>query len=119
NRPAWMVYFIVPTAQPVPLVTAELFLFMDAANIAVLRLDVPSSKFNERVKNTFEAVGLSISVDDPQALQEQRRRMLEAGQNWLRSLSAEQLRSRLMPDQWFRIVHGDKDVGYMRISQHH
>ncbi len=66
---------------------------------------------------TFEAVAQTLEVADQAALAEQRKQAAERGHAWRQRLTVAQLHDALIDEQYFRLVQGDRDIGYMRVRQ--
>lgn len=92
--------------------------FMQIDPYTVVRFELNADvNIKERALATFDAVLASVELTDPRELDEHRRRWIEAGQHWLRSVDRAQRHEQLIEHQWLRITKDGKDIGYKRIAQ--
>lgn len=109
-------HFYIPKTKQGAWVTAQVFIQLGPQVFALFQLETPKSAY-DLAKPTFNAVIQSLQVTDPRKLLADREKLLDAGHELLSQLKFDQLRNRLIPQQWFRFVEGDRDIGYMRIRQ--
>ena len=115
--PGSLLYFRFTDNQRKTWVLGQAFVQLNPNTVLVLQLDIGDSGF-QGVRPIFEAVVNSVNVQDVKKLDEQNEVLIEAGQTWYETVEASRIEHLLVPEQWFRIVHESKDVGYMRIRQH-
>jgi|GEM_PF-1982100 len=116
NRPAALIYFFLPATKKGQWVTGHFFIQLEEHIIANIVYDVPRGKY-ENTRAIFEEVINSIEVDNPAALQDQRAKMLQNGIDWRKANTPRKLAENIIPEQWFRIIENDQDVGYMVVRQ--
>jgi hypothetical protein len=68
----------------------------------------------EKVNLVVEALLDSLAVMPPEELAALRQAQLQRGDDWLKTVTADQLRAAAPPERWLRILEGDIDVGYLR-----
>jgi hypothetical protein len=109
-------YFYMPQTKQGPWVTAQTFVQISPKVFVLFQLETPKVKY-ELADPVYKAVIASLKITDPRELFAQREKMLDAGHELLSKLQFEKLKDQLVPEQWFRFVEGDRDIGYMRIRQ--
>lgn len=107
-------YMLVPDDKQGNWVFAQVFMLINPTTLAIFQLECDAVNF-DRAQQTFKKMIDSVELIDPAELDRIRTRRLQAGQAWLDSITTEDVKRALVPEQWLRIVRGDKDVGYMRI----
>lgn len=107
-------FMLVPDNQRGDWVFGQVYTLIDPNTLAIYQLDCDAKDFDNALP-TFRAMINSVVFADPEALDRERTARIEAGRVWLDSISREQIKSALVPEQWLRITQGNKDVGYMRI----
>ncbi len=121
GREAAVMYFTYPQPAKGPdVVVGYCVVRMDAKSFAVLELHC-STEEGETHRAMFKKVIGSMELADQRELAKQRAKAIERATQWLgRTRSPEkmkELRARLRDSQYFRIVDGTQDIGYMRIHQ--
>ena len=91
----------------------QAFLLIDPTNVAVLQVEAPFAQ-RERAQAVFDAVVGTMRLIDPEAIDRLREAQVQAGDVWLQRLTADDFRDLVREEQWFRIVHDGRDVGYQR-----
>lgn len=114
GRPGAVIYFRIPDRKREPWVMSQAFMQIDPRTFAMLQLEADESGF-AAARAVFEAVIDSLEVDDPRQLDQARAQQIEQGEAWRQA--APRRRDRLRPEQWLRIVQGDRDIGYMCVRQ--
>lgn len=71
----------------------------------------------EEVRPTFEAMIRTLELRGLEELEQQREREIQRTEQWRRELKIEELHEALIPQQTFRIVSEDEDIGWMRVEQ--
>ncbi|HCD31923.1 MAG TPA: hypothetical protein DER01_05905, partial [Phycisphaerales bacterium] len=115
---ALKLHFYLPRTKQGPWVTAQTFVQLSPTAFALFQLETPKKTY-ELARPVYEAVIQSMQVSDPRKLLADREKLLDAGHQLLETLKFDQLKKQLVPEQWFRFVQGDRDIGYMRIRQAH
>lgn len=87
---------------------------IDPHTVAVFQLQCPIPSFPESRK-LFEAMLDSVEVAAPEELDRIRTAWITAGKRWYDGVDRAAMLAAMTHDQWFRVMEGDKDVGYMRI----
>ncbi|MEX0776949.1 MAG: hypothetical protein WD042_14685 [Phycisphaeraceae bacterium] len=119
GRPGALLYFDIPAdakRKASAHVLGEGFMQLDPTTVVMLRLDVKSERYKQ-AKPIFEAVFKSLSVEDPAKINERRAALIATGQEWHKALTIKDVKAALVPEQWFRIVAENRDIGYMQITQ--
>lgn len=120
---AGLAYFFIPAVKPtnktpgIPdMAVGEAFMRIDGTLFVQLRMETQHSKFAENRK-IFEALIRSLRVDDPIDLKERRLAAAKAGEEWRDKIGFGELKSVIVPEQFYRVVDKDKDVGWMQVTQ--
>ena len=113
GRKAFKLYFLVGEQDAENWVGGQAYMLLDPTTVAVFQLQCAASAIDTK-KTTFEQMLRSVRLEDPKKLDQQRKRLLKAGQRWREQITPEQLKQALPRTQWFRIKQNGKDVGYMR-----
>ena len=92
----------------------QAFLLIDPTNVAVLQVEAPFAQ-RERVEAVFDAVVGTMRLIDPEAIDRLREAQVQAGDVWLQRLTADDFRDLVREEQWFRIVHDNRDIGFQRL----
>ncbi len=109
-------YFYLPQTKQGPWVTAQTFVQISPKVFVLFQLETPKAKY-DLANPVYKAVIASLKMTDPRELVAKRETLLDAGHELLAKLQFEKLKDQLIPEQWFRFVEGDRDIGYMRIRQ--
>ena len=116
GHPGGWIYFRIPAGREPEWILGLGVMQIDPRHFAVLRLEsAPGSFDGDRA--AFEATFRSLQVQHPRELDAWRRNLLESGDGWLRSLDAADLHAALQPQQWFRVMDGKQDIGWVKIEQ--
>lgn len=75
----------------------------------------PASQY-DRAMELFDRFIRAIQIQNPRERLEQHRTQLDAAQQWLDSLDGQHLDALAHGSSWQRILHGDKDRGYRRLT---
>lgn len=114
GRPGLIMYFNVPREHKQPRIMAQAFMQMDAKSVVNLRMDlVRDPKTWDEAKGLFEAVFSSLRIASQREIEERRRSLINAGDLWLQSVTAAQLREAATGEQFFRLQKDGHDVGWM------
>ncbi len=116
GRPGWKLYHTVPDEEHGDFVIGQAFIKIDPTHYAVLQFQCDNDDY-DRIVAVFEQMLETASFADPAALAERRSRMLSATRQWKQRIGFDALVAALIPEQWFRIVEGDRDIGYARVTQ--
>lgn len=116
NREALGLYLLVPDDKRGDWVVAQVYTLIDPTTLAIFQLDCDADRF-DRAQQVFKTLIDSVELADPAELDRVRAQRIQAGQAWLDSITPGQVKSAIIPEQWLRIIQGEKDVGYMRIRQ--
>lgn len=98
-----------------PWVFGQVFIQTGLASFVLIQLDVDAQRFND-VRPIFEALYESLRLDTQQ-LATRRAALAKQFVAWRQQINTAALRAACIDDQWFRIVDGKRDVGYMRVQQ--
>lgn len=112
GRPGTASYFRVKRGDREWVLGYALFR-IDPYTIVQLRLD-SSTEGYEANRALFEAVIDSIQFASPAELDRIRAAWIRAGQRWRQGLDRDMLKQAMVAEQWFRVLDGTVDVGYMR-----
>lgn len=94
----------------------QAIVMVDAQTYAIL--EVSGSIEHERMLfATFEATLGTLEIADQQKLAEMRKAAIMRGEKWRKTVRPETERRALVRDQYFRIVHDKKDIGWMHVNQ--
>lgn len=118
---ATVMYFTYPQPAKGPdAIIGYCMVQMDAQSFAILELQCSADHAEQHIP-TFERVIGSVEFTDQKELAKRREEAIERASQWLsRTRSPQrmkQLREQLREQQYFRILDGTKDIGYMRIRQ--
>lgn len=80
-----------------------------------VQIKAPASEY-ERALELFDRFIAGIMIQDPRQRIEENRIQLDAAQQWLESLDAQTLDALADGSSWQRILHGDNDRGYRRLT---
>lgn len=116
DRPGWRIYHVVPHEEHGDFVIGQAFIKIDPTTFAVLQFQCDNKDY-ERVGTMFQAVLDSVAFIPATEMDRRRTAMLEATEAWKKGIGFDGLRAAMIPEQWFRIVEGDRDIGYMRMTQ--
>lgn len=86
---------------------------IDPYTIVQLRLNSSTESY-EANRALFEAVIDSVQFTSPAELDRIRSAWIRAGQRWRQGLDRDMLKQAMAAEQWFRVLDGTVDVGYMR-----
>jgi hypothetical protein len=109
-------YLLTPDPKQGDWVFAQAFMLIDPTTLAIFQLDCDAVGF-DLANTTFKNMLKSVQLTDPAELDRARSDRLERAQAWLDSIDSAQAKSAIVPEQWLRIVRGDKDVGYLRVKR--
>lgn len=116
QMPGSLLYFKMENQDKSAWVLGHAYLLLDPQTFVMLRLLAPEAKFTQ-VRPVFEAVAHSLAVEDPAVRDRQRKEQVQQGQTWMQTVTTDRISKALLPEQWFRMLHGGKDIGYLRISE--
>jgi hypothetical protein len=116
EHPAALLYFRLPDPTAEARIIGQAIVQMNPTTYFFLELRCPVAGSDD-IRAMFENVLLSVEFTDQQRLLAQRRIAVSNGQEWREELSIEQLKAALQPQQYFRLVENDTDIGYIRIRQ--
>lgn len=118
GRDGGALYLLMPETRkdPKPWVLGQGFMQIDPLIVAVLNLEVDAEKY-QRIEPIFEALVMSMGVENPADLDRERQEQIDAAENWRKTINAKRRQMALVPEQWFRVVSGKNDVGYTRVRQ--
>lgn len=114
--PARVLYFKLSDKKRGPWVLGQAFMQITPLAVTMVEMDVDEPQY-AATSQIFEALVSSIDLEDPKAIEERRLAWVAQGDAWRKTLSTQKLHGAIKPEQWLRIVQGDRDVGYMRITQ--
>lgn len=114
--PARVLYFKLSDKKRGPWVLGQAFMQITPMAITMVEMDVDETQY-AAASPIFEAMVSSIDLEDPKAIEARRAAWVAQGDAWRKTLSTQKLHGVLKPEQWLRIVQGDRDVGYMRLIQ--
>lgn len=119
GRPAAVLYFnLPPDEKQRHWVLGHAYLLVSPRAFMLLRLSAAQEDF-ATVRPVFEAMVRSLQVQDPAQRDQLRQKEVREGEQWLSSISLQQYQQGLIDEQWFRMLDGAKDVGYVQITQKH
>lgn len=107
--------FAAPDVTP-PTVIVQIFAMITPRKVLIVEMN-SDPKLYENARPAFDQMLASVQFDDPKTLLEERKKDLDAGQKWLSALTPEVIHKSLIARQWFRMMDGKTDIGYMRIDQ--
>ena len=120
---AGLAYFFIPAVKPTnksqgtpDMALGEAFMRIDSTLFVQLRLETQYSKFAENRK-IFEAIIRTMRVDDPTEVKARRLAAAKAGEEWRDKIGFNELKAVVVPEQFYRVVDKDKDVGWMQVTQ--
>lgn len=120
---AGLAYFFIPAvkatakAPAIPDMTlGEAYMRIDGTLFVHLRMETQYSKFAENRK-IFEAMLRTLRVEDPTDLKARRLAAAKAGEEWRDKITFNEVKSVIVPEQFYRVVDKDKDVGWMQVTQ--
>lgn len=116
DRPGWRIYHVVPHEEHGDFVIGQAFIKIDPTTFAVMQFQCDNKDY-ERIGAMFQAVLDSVAFIPAFEMDRRRSGMLEATETWRKRIGFDDLRAAMIPEQWFRIVEGDRDIGYMRMTQ--
>lgn len=116
KREQLALHFFLPRTNQGPWVTAQTFVQVSPTIFVLFQLESPKASY-ELATPVYDAMINSLQLTDPRQLLADREKQLDAGQELLKRLKFDKLKDRLIAEQWFRFVEGDRDIGYMRILQ--
>ena len=116
DRDMLKIHFFLPRTKKGPWVTAQCFVQLAPTVFVLFQMESPKTTY-DLAKPVYDAVISSLQLTDPKQLLVQREQLLDAGDQLLGKLNFSVLKKQLVPEQWFRFVEGDRDIGYMRIRQ--
>lgn len=117
GRAALGLYLLIPDEEQGDWVYGQVYTLIDPTTVAVYQLNCNAGEFDAAVQ-TFQGLIQSVNFADPAELDRLRTERIDAGKAWLGSVNGEHIKSALIPEQWFRITVGGKDIGYMRVRHH-
>lgn len=113
---AAIIYFRIPAGREPQWTLGLGIMQIDPRHFAVLRLESTPQTFDAD-RPVFEKVFHSIRVEPREELHAWRNDLLSQGDKWLRTITPEKLIEAAKTEQWFRIVDGKRDVGWIRMEQ--
>jgi len=116
GRPAVQLYLRIPTEDGA-WVMGQAIMRIDPQTIAVLRMEAEELNF-AMVRPLYEAVVASMEVASPRELDERRDAQIQRGVAWREGLDPMAIHAALREEQWYRVTHEGKDVGYMRMRSY-
>jgi hypothetical protein len=126
GAPGILLYYRIPSKKGF-WVLGQGFMQISPTAVALLQLDVDETKFND-VRPVFEAVLDTLAVESQEKIEKERTALMVNAAAWKKTITAARLKAALVPEQWLRITGpantsgagkpGERDVGFMRISQH-
>lgn len=114
--PASVLFFKLGDKKRGTWVLGQAFMQVSPLAVAMLQLEVDEAQYAQMAP-LFEAVLASIELDDPKILDGIRAEQITRGKVWRQQITSKTLHDSLQPEQWFRITDGDRDIGYMRVTQ--
>ena len=118
GRPAVVVYFATPRASGGEAFLAQAIIAVDTEDSVYCMVEARSAMADiDLVSPTFVAFLQTLQIGDQKKLKAQRMEAIKRSGEWLETLTVEQLHGALIPEQTFRLVGPENDVGYMRIRQ--
>ncbi|MBI1371202.1 MAG: hypothetical protein GC159_00340 [Phycisphaera sp.] len=122
DRQAGVLKFHSPQALGGPVFVAFGIVPIDMASFVVLEIRCDYDN-REKVEPIFDAVLASVEFGDLKELQEVRRKQLDMTRSWRQAMADgginATIEAALIPEQWYRIIEKNKDVGYVNIVQKH
>jgi hypothetical protein len=116
GQPAATLYAQTKNGEGEDILLGQAILQLDPQTFAVMEV-TSALKDYVPAHDTFEAVLASMQRMNPEQIAQQRAEQIKLGVEWRTELRSEQIHKALIPEQWFRILEGDKDLGYMRVRQ--
>jgi len=116
DQPAAVLYAHTKSSDGKDLLVGQAIIELDPKTYAILEItsllrDYPVAH------GTFEVVLDSMQRLNPRQIAEQREAAIELGAEWRASVSIKDLHDALIGEQYFRILEGKNDLGYMRVRQ--
>ena len=117
DQPAAVIYAQTKSAKGEDILLGQAIMQLDPQTFAVMEV---TSALNEYpiAHDTFEAVLGSMQRMNPEQIAKQRAEQLKLGIEWRTELRPEQIHKALIGEQWYRVLDGKRDMGYMRVRQH-
>lgn len=116
SLPASVVRFWVPRPGKRPAIMSRAFVQIDARNFISFQLDYDDDGVRtEEIQGMFDAVVRSVRIGSPAQLDRDRVAFASAGDTFRQTLTVERIRSLGVPVSYFRVLSGDRDVGYARV----
>ncbi len=97
-------------------IAEQVFMLIDPFTIAMFQVDADADRL-ANVLPVFEAMVNSVELAPVRELEARRTALIEAGDAWRAGIKRETMKRGLIPEQWFRVVRDNRDVGYMRVRQ--
>ncbi len=116
DRPGWKFYAGIIDEEGPNVVLGQVFMQIDPKNFAVIQFQCDEIAY-EGVEPIFDAVLKSMQLLNHKQLLARNTEWINAGHSWRHGLTHHQIRSVLIPEQWFRVVRDEQDIGWMRIQQ--
>ena len=98
------------------LVAGHAILKVDPWTVVVLQC-IADRANEDAARVEFDRFVSTLGLMDPAELNRSRTALLEAGAQWLSEIDHEALRFDLNGDQWFRMAHQEREVGWARVSE--
>lgn len=89
---------------------------IDATVYVLLQLECSFNWFTT-ARPIFEAMVASIEIANPGEIDKAREEAVARGMQWRAGVKLADLQQAIISHQWFRIVQGEKDVGWMHVAQ--
>lgn len=116
KRPAVVIHASVPEGGTEQVLLSQAIVQIDAQTFAVLEGRCKIANAQE-VLPIFEAVIDTLDMTDLNAIEKQRQAALQAGREWRMGIKLSEIESALVPEQWFRLLRDNKDIGFMNMRQ--
>ncbi|WP_432800352.1 hypothetical protein [Poriferisphaera sp. WC338] len=110
-------YVFVPEKEKDNWVMGETFVQIDPLTFGMISMECKADAF-EQVKPIYEAVCNSASLKSYIELDNQRKVLIERGKKVSNSITNDNLRDFMIPEQWFRILSDGQDIGFAYMQQY-
>ncbi len=115
GHPAGRIYYSVPDAKLGTWCLGQTFILIDPRTVLMVTLQASTQHF-PAARPIYQAVCDSLRLEDPRKLDEARKKLIESGQKWQRTVKFEAIAAVASREQWYRIIQNGLDVGYMRVK---
>lgn len=117
EMPAHRLSYRVPVpARKTDALLEKALIQMDARTLAVIEMRGVFSDA-DRLRTLFEAVLSTLEIADQEELAKRRREAVARTQQWRSELTADELKAAAGEQAYFRLVHDERDIGWMKVDR--